>query len=168
MPGKMCPNCYKVQVNFVAIRIGLVLQWIQIPKWATRKTAKQPHARATERINFWFYGGARQTACQASGKCEFLVRFPFKREQTHRLHFGAFIIAFRRWSVSDPLDQCKQNNNLIHCNSTFSVEECKKRWRSLRDAFMKQYKLFQRGDTSIKKRWLFYEQMEFLAPYFDA
>lgn len=50
----------------------------------------------------------------------------------------------------------------------FSVEECKKRWRSLRDAFMKQYKLFQRGDTSIKKRWLFYEQMEFLAPYFDA
>lgn len=50
----------------------------------------------------------------------------------------------------------------------FSVEECKKRWRSLRDAFMKQYKLFQRGDTSVKKKWLFYEQMVFLGPYIDA
>lgn len=52
--------------------------------------------------------------------------------------------------------------------SFVSVEECKKRWRSLRDAFMKQYKLFQRGDTSVKKKWLFYEQMLFLGPYIDA
>lgn len=48
-----------------------------------------------------------------------------------------------------------------------TVDECKKRWRSLRDAFMKQYKLYSRGDTSSKKKWLFYEQMEFLGPYFD-
>ncbi|XP_055307070.1 uncharacterized protein LOC129571322 [Sitodiplosis mosellana] len=48
-----------------------------------------------------------------------------------------------------------------------TVDECKKRWRSLRDAFMKQYKLYSRGDTNSKKRWLFYEQMEFLGPYFD-
>lgn len=50
----------------------------------------------------------------------------------------------------------------------FLVEECKKRWRSLRDAFMKQYKLYSRGDVNIKKKWLFYEQMEFLGPYFDT
>lgn len=49
----------------------------------------------------------------------------------------------------------------------FTVDECKKRWRSLRDAFMKQYKLYSRGDSNSKKRWLFYEQMEFLGPYFD-
>lgn len=47
------------------------------------------------------------------------------------------------------------------------VDECKKRWRSLRDAFMKQYKLYSRGDANVKKKWLFYEQMEFLGPYFD-
>lgn len=49
----------------------------------------------------------------------------------------------------------------------FTVDECKKRWRSLRDAFMKQYKMYSRGDSNTKKRWLFYEQMEFLGPYFD-
>ncbi|XP_031624722.1 uncharacterized protein LOC116341663 [Contarinia nasturtii] len=48
-----------------------------------------------------------------------------------------------------------------------TVDECKKRWRSLRDAFMKQYKMYSRGDSNTKKRWLFYEQMEFLAPYFE-
>lgn len=32
---------------------------------------------------------------------------------------------------------------------------------------MKQYKLYSRGDANVKKKWLFYEQMEFLGPYFD-
>lgn len=32
---------------------------------------------------------------------------------------------------------------------------------------MKQYKLYSRGDANGKKKWLYYEQMEFLGPYFD-
>ena len=56
---------------------------------------------------------------------------------------------------------------LFFSSLSSAVDECKKRWRSLRDAFMKQYKLYSRGDTNSKKRWLFYEQMEFLGPYFD-
>lgn len=53
----------------------------------------------------------------------------------------------------------------VHCDA---VEECKKRWRSLRDAFMKQHKLLSRGDPNTKKKWLFYDAMLFLAPYFDV
>lgn len=49
------------------------------------------------------------------------------------------------------------------------MEESKKRWRSLRDAFMKQYKQFAADDksTSKKKKWLFYDHMEFLRPFLE-
>ena len=53
----------------------------------------------------------------------------------------------------------------------FTVEESKKRWRSLRDAFMKQYKCIgltaDENFVGKKKKWLFYEQMKFLSPYLD-
>lgn len=50
-----------------------------------------------------------------------------------------------------------------------AVDESKKRWRSLRDAFMKQYKQFAADDPlcAKKKKWLFYDQMEFLRPYLE-
>lgn len=80
-------------------------------------------------------------------------------------------VAFTQWSLRIK-SQAKQFNAFVFvfvlfilCR--FAVDECKKRWRSLRDAFMKQYKLYSRGDTNSKKRWLFYEKMEFLGPYFD-
>lgn len=57
--------------------------------------------------------------------------------------------------------------NVIVFMFLITVDECKKRWRSLRDAFMKQYKQYQRDDQSIKKKWLFYDKMEFLAPFFE-
>lgn len=48
------------------------------------------------------------------------------------------------------------------------MDESKKRWRSLRDAFMKQFKLFNNDDPILKKKkWLFYDQMEFLGPYLE-
>lgn len=49
------------------------------------------------------------------------------------------------------------------------MDESKKRWRSLRDAFMKQYKQFAADDPlcAKKKKWLFYDQMEFLRPYLE-
>lgn len=52
-----------------------------------------------------------------------------------------------------------------------SAEESKKRWRSLRDAFMKQCKQNANDDmygNPKKKKWLFYDLMEFLCPYLDA
>ncbi|KAG4070791.1 hypothetical protein HA402_011017 [Bradysia odoriphaga] len=50
-------------------------------------------------------------------------------------------------------------------------EESKKRWRSLRDAFMKQCKQNANDDmygNPKKKKWLFYDLMKFLSPYLDA
>lgn len=49
--------------------------------------------------------------------------------------------------------------------------ECRKRWRSLRDAFVKHYKVAQRAsENGIKKecKWLFYDQMSFLIPHLDG
>lgn len=51
------------------------------------------------------------------------------------------------------------------------AEESKKRWRSLRDAFMKQCKQNANDDlygNPKKKKWLFYDLMEFLCPYLDS
>lgn len=56
-----------------------------------------------------------------------------------------------------------------YCLFLILVEEAKKRWRSLRDAFMKQYKQLSVDDpcASKKKKWLFYDQMEFLGPFLE-
>ncbi|XP_055839076.1 putative uncharacterized protein DDB_G0272456 [Episyrphus balteatus] len=50
-----------------------------------------------------------------------------------------------------------------------SVEECRKRWRSLRDAFSKHYKLMARMEpvTYKRKKWIFFDQMSFIAQYLD-
>ncbi|XP_055920493.1 uncharacterized protein LOC129952090 [Eupeodes corollae] len=50
-----------------------------------------------------------------------------------------------------------------------SVEECRKRWRSLRDAFSKHYKLMGRMEpvTYKRKKWIFFDQMSFIAQYLD-
>lgn len=50
------------------------------------------------------------------------------------------------------------------------MEESKKRWRSLRDAFTKQYKQCAPDDyqtPSKKKKWLFFDQMDFLRQYLE-
>uniref|UniRef100_A0A1A9UDF4 MADF domain-containing protein n=3 Tax=Glossina TaxID=44049 RepID=A0A1A9UDF4_GLOAU len=55
-----------------------------------------------------------------------------------------------------------------------TVDECRRRWRSLRDSFAKHYKQIQQnancGDGSHKKprKWIFYDQMSFLIPYIDS
>lgn len=87
-PGKLFCHSQKES------RFGFAVKF-KTENLVTRKETKQPHARATERINFWFYGGARQTACQASDKCEFLVRFPFKWKPTHRFYnVDAYLLRF--------------------------------------------------------------------------
>lgn len=50
-----------------------------------------------------------------------------------------------------------------------SVEECRKRWRSLRDAFAKHYKLMGRMEpvSYKRKKWIFFDQMSFIAQYLD-
>lgn len=50
-----------------------------------------------------------------------------------------------------------------------SVEECRKRWRSLRDAFSKHYKLMGRMEpvSYKRKKWIFFDQMSFIAQYLD-
>ncbi|XP_013115953.2 transcription factor Adf-1 [Stomoxys calcitrans] len=49
--------------------------------------------------------------------------------------------------------------------------ECRRRWRSLRDAFAKHYKQIQRTeDEHVRnkhRKWVFYDQMAFMIPYMD-
>jgi len=50
------------------------------------------------------------------------------------------------------------------------VEDCQKRWRSLRDAFTKHFKFNIKTDqeeTVKRKKWIFYDQMMFLAPFLE-
>lgn len=50
-----------------------------------------------------------------------------------------------------------------------SDEECRRRWRSLRDTFSKHFKQNNRNDGNAPKRkkWVFYDQMSFMAAYLD-
>ncbi|KAI8125899.1 Transcription factor Adf-1 [Lucilia cuprina] len=52
------------------------------------------------------------------------------------------------------------------------VEECRRRWRSLRDSFAKHYKLYQRSDQQQQgnkhRKWVFYDKMQFLIPFLDS
>lgn len=50
-----------------------------------------------------------------------------------------------------------------------TIEECRKRWRSLRDAFARHHKhISDEPINSKKKKWLYYDQMYFLAPYLEC
>lgn len=53
-----------------------------------------------------------------------------------------------------------------------TVVECRKRWRSLRDTFVKHYKQIQStSDESVisrHRRWCFYDKMSFLIPHLDG
>ncbi|XP_037961115.1 transcription factor Adf-1-like isoform X2 [Teleopsis dalmanni] len=50
-----------------------------------------------------------------------------------------------------------------------SIIECRRRWRSLRDAFSKHYKFMSKttSGASKRKKWIFYDQMSFIAPFLD-
>lgn len=51
-----------------------------------------------------------------------------------------------------------------------SVSNCKKRWKSLRDTFIKYYRLEHMQDKSQdgkRRRWHFYEMMKFLEPHVE-
>lgn len=52
-----------------------------------------------------------------------------------------------------------------------TTDECRRRWRSLRDAFSKHYKQIQRTEEehvrNKHRKWVFYDQMSFMIPYLD-
>ncbi|KAM7352524.1 uncharacterized protein ACRADG_005003 [Cochliomyia hominivorax] len=52
-----------------------------------------------------------------------------------------------------------------------TIEECRTRWRSLRDTFTKHYKISQRADGKVankQSKWLFYDKMMFLIPHVEG
>lgn len=53
-----------------------------------------------------------------------------------------------------------------------TVVKCRKRWRSLRDTFVKRYKQIQSttDESVISKlqKWYFYDKMSFLIPHLDG
>lgn len=52
-----------------------------------------------------------------------------------------------------------------------TIEECRTRWRSLRDTFTKQYKMCQRTDSKPpqkQSKWSFYDKMMFLIPHMEG
>ncbi|XP_061392049.1 transcription factor Adf-1-like [Musca vetustissima] len=52
-----------------------------------------------------------------------------------------------------------------------TTDECRRRWRSLRDSFAKHYKQVQRTEDehtrNKHRKWVFYDQMSFMIPYMD-
>lgn len=65
----------------------------------------------------------------------------------------------------------KQCWNEISKAMDSTEEECRKRWRSLRDSFSKHYKLAQRSEEAVGKthrKWVFYDKMSFLVPHMDG
>ncbi|KAI4465544.1 madf domain transcription factor [Holotrichia oblita] len=62
------------------------------------------------------------------------------------------------------------NTEVIHCFVS-DVNLCKKRWRSLRDGFIKHHRLLRNTPSGAaggkKKIWPYYNQLEFLIPHVD-
>jgi len=54
------------------------------------------------------------------------------------------------------------------CYSSFPEAEVKKRWRTLRDSFMRFHRLQRTfGPKGKKKMWIYYNEMAFLIPHIE-
>jgi len=60
------------------------------------------------------------------------------------------------------------NNNDFCCFTFITEAEVKKRWRTLRDSFMRFHRLQRTfGPKGKKKMWIYYNEMAFLIPHIE-
>lgn len=57
---------------------------------------------------------------------------------------------------------------LIYLYSIPLVESCQKRWRYLRDYYIKQRRLYMKSDGTRKKIWPFFDMLSFLNPFLQT